>query len=446
MKRSTWILLALVLAAAAFIFIWERKQKGTSEKEDLALALFQDFPENDAVSRLERTGEDPLVLVRLGDEEWKMESPLGDIADPLSVEGFMDRIRDTRAERFIEEPVPWNDLGLDPPASAWTIRSADSEWTISLGSQAALEAGVYVRAGEKAALVSSTLEDTLGRKPGEFRSRDLIPLEAGKVREFTLSVGGETVFSAARSGDGWWIREPFEDHGDRWKMDGYLDQWCLASVESFNEDPEAVSEEDPPEWVMLFTDGEGKTLTVAAAGPGAVRVDGRPSPMAVTGRLFEALNPDPESFRSMRLFGHPSYDADEVSVSGAYSEHLERGEQGGWVFGEESSAPDGKDGVPLAETLLNLAGTEAVPADDPESLGLAPPYLSIALKGEGFEERVAVGVQIGGIRYARPAGRPVALLLSPEEWERAEAALKAVPLAPEPSEGAAEPVPPLETP
>jgi hypothetical protein len=154
--------------------------------------------------------------------------------------------------------------------------------------------------------------------------------------------------------------------------------------------------------------------------------------MVVSGRLRRALAPEADSYRSMKLFVRSSYEAEEVDVSGAYSERMRRGEQGEWEFSEGSSAPEGKEAAPLADTLLNLTGIEAVSAADPEALGLTPPYLSIAMKGEDFEERVAVGAERDGRRWARPAGRPVALLLDPEEWARAEAALKAVPLAPEP--------------
>jgi len=436
MKRSTWVLLVLVLGALAVILLWEKDRPGTAEREEKALALFREFPETSAFTRIERTGEHPVLLVREG-EGWRLEAPVADSGDRFSVEGFLDRIREARAERFLEESVPLEDLGLESPALSWRLWAGESEWTVSLGTEAPLDAGVYVRAGGRPALVSSSLKETLRRDAAEFRARDLVPLEPGKVREFKLEGEQGPLFSASRLPGGWRILEPFADYGDRWRVDGYLDNWCLASVERFLEAPEeglGALGLDPPRRILTLVDGEGRSLAVRVGGPLpeesgslAVLVEGRPSPMAVSGRIREALEPDPETFRSMDLFLHPSYDAVEVAVSGGHSEQMKRDGRGLWVFSKDSASPEGKDAAPVAESLLGLRGTLAVPAADLKSLGLAPPFLTVAVTGEGFEERLAVGIERDGRRYARPAGRPVALLLDPEAWARAEAALRAVP-------------------
>jgi len=60
MKRSTLVLLGIVVVLALVIFLWEKKQPSTGQIEKDADKLFASFPEK--VDKIERTGSDPVVL------------------------------------------------------------------------------------------------------------------------------------------------------------------------------------------------------------------------------------------------------------------------------------------------------------------------------------------------------------------------------------------------
>jgi hypothetical protein len=157
-------------------------------------------------------------------------------------------------------------------------------------------------------------------------------------------------------------------------------------------------------------------------------VSGRPSILVVPAKILKALDVSPDTLRSTELFRHAPFDAEELRTEGAYALAMKLDDKGAWIFVPPAKAPPRKDAGPVAEGLLGLRGISV------ETLGPGVPapeaFVTLVLKGKGFEERVMVGPERDGKRYAYPKARAVALLLDGETWRRTEASLKAVPLAP----------------
>jgi hypothetical protein len=446
MKRSTLVLLGIVLVAVAVIALWERKRPGTDEAKAREGKLFGDLPKAEAFTRLERAGELPLTLVKVGDA-WSIEAPVRDAADGFGVEGFVDRLREGRVTRFLEAPVPWKDLGLDPPRAVWTLRTVGEVFTVSLGGTAGLGEGVYLRVGDRAALVPQDIEGTLLRPPEEFRSRDLIPPGSGKVVSFRISRPGSPAVRGSKAGEDWTLAEPFADDADAGRVESLLDDVTFARAASFVEpNPESDFGLSAPRAEVVLSTDKGKTITVrlgadAPSGEGAdeagvkeervyASVAGRPSILVVPAKVLRSLAASPDALRATTLFRHPPYEAEELRVEGAYALRLKRNDAGAWAIAGSEPKPGDATAGSAAGALTALEGVVAQPlgpeVPSPEA------FVTLVLKGKGFEERVLIGPERDGRRYAYPKARPVALLLERDVWARAEAALKAVPLAPAP--------------
>jgi len=438
MKRSTVILLVLVLAAAAVIFFWERKQPGTEERARRKQLLLPDLPEDDAVTRLTRSGADPLTLVRIG-EDWRLEEPVRDEADRYAVEAFLEKLREAKTIRPVEPPVPWEDLGLDRPEITWTIQWEGGSTTIAPGIEAPLGAGVYVKVDDAAHLLGSGFRGTLLRPGADFRSKDLVPVGNDRVRSITVFKGRDPYLTAERMGDAWRIRHPYEDLADPSAIERFLDAWCLASITGFVDDaPEDLSAYglDAPQAAVSFSLEGGDSLSVtlgkAASPPREGRevpslyalISGRPSVITVDGETLESLDPPPVTYRSSQVFRHASYDVERLVVSGAAELSLVRDDVGAWNLAVPSQAPEGADPAAAAHALLSLRGSVSESEPPPDALE-APDWV-LRASGEGFEEEARLLTPADGPYLARPDGRSVFLVLDGEAWRTARAAVTAL--------------------
>jgi hypothetical protein len=443
MKRSTWVLLAIVLAALAVIFLWERKRPGTDEAKQKREQLFQGMPESKEFTRAERSGEEPMTLEKAG-EAWTLRAPVQDAADGYGIEGFLDRIRQAHAIRFLDAPVPWKDLGLEKPRATWTLKAGGKTWTLALGAKAELGEGIYLKAGDRAVLAPADLETLLLKNPLEFRGRDLLSPGSGRVVSLRVSRPGAPTLAATRSGEEWSLKEPFADAADSAKMEPLLDSVTFAQASSFEESGEGkdFGLSAPRAEITLTTDkGKSVVIKVGADAPAGAAsegspaaeervyaaVTGRPSVMVVPGKILKDLAVPADSLRSPDLFRHQAFDAQELKVEGGANLTLKRNDKGDWSFASGGKGAKPADATTLAEALLDLRGVYAT------ALGPGAPapegYVTLTLKGKGFEEGVKVGPERDGKRYAYPKSRTVALLLDGEQWKRVEAAIKVVPQA-----------------
>ena len=438
MKKGTWILLGVVLAFVAAILLWERSQPSTAEREENKLKPFS-FEKED-VKGAARTGESPLSLKKNTDGDWELTSPVPDKADRYGVEGFLERIADARAVRWVAGRTPAKELGLDPPRAVWELKGDKLAVRLEIGGKAAFDEGVYVKAGAKLALLPADFESLFLKPVSEFRSRELTRSATQDVRSLGFRRPDGSAVAFQRFGeDNWDITEPFKDWGASEKIQLLLDDVCICPVFGFADDKPSDLKKyglDPGEKTLDIGLKAGKKVEVRIGSPvpGTDPKDARvyawssdrPSVMIVSLNSLKSLDQDLEGFRSTSLFRNDLFGTQGLEVTGTFGIKETRDDKGTWKFEEPKTPPAGADPSVLPSAFLEVRGEKIVPAADPALLGLVQPDFTVTIKGKGFEEKAVVGVEKEGRRYARRVGRPAALLLPKEDWQKIKEALKLV--------------------
>ncbi len=434
MKRGTWILLGLVALLAAAILLWERKQPTTDERAEGKLKVF-DLQKAD-VTGLVRAGEHPLELARSGEDRWELRAPLKDLADRYGVEGFVERLNQTRALRTVSAGAALGPLGLERPRATWTVKEGARSTTVDVGSKAALDEGLYIRTDGKIALVPTDLESLLTKSPDDFRLKNLTAAATPEVKSFMLKTAAGEPFAAHRDPKvGWLVTAPFQDWGSAAAIEQMLDDVSLCLVDQFVQgSPDSKSLGlDPSQCTVRLEMEKGAPIEIALGGvvPGSdpakklvyATVSGRPSPMTVSSNSLRFLTTSPEAYRSLEVFPEDAMEARELRVAGKNSVTLARDDKKGWAF--EATAPHGaNDAGGLPAALASLRGEKAVPWQGPSTPGFGQAEVTFVLKGAGGKQKVDVGPEVDGRRLAHAEGRPVALQLPKEGWATVEAALR----------------------
>jgi len=449
MKRGTWFLLAVVAALVAFVLLWERKLPGTAEHEKAKGRLVPAALEK--VRTLARTGTAPVTIVRRDEDRWDLTLPVADRADAYAVKGFLDRLTETEVIRWVDGASP-DGLGLVPPRATWTVDAQGARTVLELGGPAPLGAGLYLRVDGRTALVPETVEETLLRPVADFRSKELLTIGSQDVDSFSFTDGGKERLSFRRDGGVWSVKAPFSDTGDSGALESILDDVCACPLSAVVEDgPKDLSRyglEPPAREIRLRTRKGEVTLRLGNPVPGsdpakallyAFASDRPASVFSISWNSLKTLSGDFATLRSLSPFRRDPYDAKSLALSGALTLTLAPDSQGSWRTVAPPAGAKAEDGAALFSALVDLKGVRAEAAD--ASSSAAPAYLTLLLRGEGWEERIDVEAEKDGRRFLHPAGRPVLLEVPKEEWQTVEATL-AIASGKVPSAGAPKPTTP----
>ncbi|MEJ2420412.1 MAG: DUF4340 domain-containing protein, partial [Acidobacteriota bacterium] len=317
MRKSNWVLLAIVAALVVFVLIWERKQPTTDQVQKAKKELMVHPPEH--VTGLTRSGSAPLAVEKVKSEGWTMTSPVKDSANSDGIEGFIDRLTHARVIRRLPSDTPLKAVGLEKPRAVWTLASKSGKTTVEVGAKAALGAGIYVKYKGRIALLPENMEATLLRPVSQFRSQDLLSLQTGEIAAFTHDSKTKTVLEIKHTGERWTILKPFKDWGSGSRIPNMLDDLCFCPVAGFNMNNPSPADLkacglDNPRDVFVVTTTSGKQITIKLGGPVAgapvqkgllyALVSTRPSVLSISVNSIKSLFEDPGRLRSKQIFLH----------------------------------------------------------------------------------------------------------------------------------------------
>lgn len=244
MKRLA--LLALVFAAlGAFVYFYEIAGKESrdqaQELEDSILRLERDRVTSISISF---TGKAPVRLEKV-DDKWMLREPLETLADSGTVDSLLRSLSGAKRDRvFDEEGLDLTAFGLEDPAGRVEIAAGDDTRTLLLGAKDFSGSKVYSKLGDDPAvlLTSVSLLTSLDKPVLDWRSKQALSFDRGKVEEIEIRRTGEVIRFVRRDGT-WHILAPVEDLADDGTINTLLSTLEFARARDFvSEEPASLQE------------------------------------------------------------------------------------------------------------------------------------------------------------------------------------------------------------
>ena len=166
-RRPTWILLVLFLAALAAAWLWQRSEENKPDTEPTPTPVARLF-EIDANTireiKIEDNQQNRLYLKRVVGEMWIMTEPerqnmyVGELASKVNQLGTMNILS------TLQNPPEAAQIGLLPPAYTLIVIGEDGkEYILDVGSETPTQTGRYVRLKGLIHVVSSqSIESIVG--------------------------------------------------------------------------------------------------------------------------------------------------------------------------------------------------------------------------------------------------------------------------------------------
>lgn len=328
---TTGIFIALVMAFAAWTYFSEYKglEKKTAEKEKTSAVL--PFTNSKVTSFLLKDfdKEAPFneTFVRKDGEQWKLEKPLTDLADPMAVDSFLTSLATQKIKEIVVEApdIAWATFGLDKPQleALFNVNEDGKATTrkISIGATPAFDGSVYGRIGDenRVVLFESTVEAILMKESRDFRDKRFFPLE--KHPEFSkadFKVNGRRLSFEKKDGSWMIAGSPASAAAGEWPVDSKKVQTWVETVSGLRAyDIWAEDKSDPivirgrrlnqPAFEATLKSDKGEVYTAAVAPLGkeeavaAATGSARPLVFSLNKNVIESLLKSLDDVRDLKF-------------------------------------------------------------------------------------------------------------------------------------------------
>lgn len=191
--RSTLILLAVAVLAAAYFFLVEQpRHKREIERAESDNPITGAFP--DAVDRIEIARQDVEINFDRNEGSWRMLTPVVDKAEDSSVNILLYSIAQAEFESRIEvNPVDLADFGLDPAAADITIEGKregeGARVRVQVGDFSLTKSHCYVRfdGSDGVFLAPAGIRRYATRPLFEFRDKRITEAPVGELRRILVA-------------------------------------------------------------------------------------------------------------------------------------------------------------------------------------------------------------------------------------------------------------------
>ena len=231
--RSTLILLGLLIALSAYVYIIEYKGKEKKEKAvELASRVSLWSKEEISGLILKQAGE--VIRFQREGENWRIITPVHTDADKYAADELVSAVTSS----VIEREILAEDLaafGLAIPSYTLILEKSGSITdTLYFGEKN--PTGTYFfmrRSGEDRVILTGTsLETHLKKTLFDFRDKSVLPFQKADVRELKFESRGKRV-SLEKKGNDWIINSPIQTKADNNTVEGILNKLSSARAKSF---------------------------------------------------------------------------------------------------------------------------------------------------------------------------------------------------------------------
>ena len=431
--KSTLVLLFLVIAAGAYVSLYELKQPLPEEREALSRQVARINAETATLLAI-NMGQREVVLQKT-DGHWRARvfaDPATAVhwvrADSQLVGRILNELEPLEAERALMpskgRPLALADYGLQPPRGSLIAGDASQTMTLLFGESTAIGGNRYVKRADTAAVyvIADTLFTEADQPLETFRSRDLFDTDFRSANRIAIT-STPTRYTLEKSQGRWNLIEPIADATNPNTVSLRLGKLQELRAQRFITDAPTPDElaswglEPPAARITLTVTGQPTPTDVLIGHATADNPDQRyakrsdePVVCAVPGKSVDELLQDPQALRSHACFDFFTEQVIKAQVTGS---------QVSWTIEKVGNVWKDASGRAMEpaklEAWLNNARdlklnrfVEDAP-QDVARYGLNPPQGTIAVWASGQDEpqtlMIGAPVENGLTRYGQIKGR-----------------------------------------
>lgn len=429
--RTLLVLLAVILAMAAFIWFVERDLPSTEERAENANKLIPFDAGAVRALAIEVGGRELRFERQEPDEggqssEWLLVEPPRGRADQSRIEDLLSLLADLEKRRVLED-VTASEVGLEVPRAVISLQLDDEKISLELGSAVPASSTAVVKVGDGPPyfVTQDSFFAEIDHSVDEWRSRDALVIEANDVTR--LRVSRPQQIELERTGGSFALIAPVEDVADEDFVEGLLGALADLRIEEFLDDFGEASDSVFAPTTVLDVWANGQTMPVrvelAEGAPEESEEPEESSLLRVDGQVFTAntelatmLARPASAWRSPKWTDREVYEIENVAVSRPEGDLVLHRRDGEWRRGEDKV----EYGL-VSDLLYAITRAEGEPVeppygnDDGEAVTVEP-RVSITLAASEWTEALSV-FGSGPDHWLAREGRTVRLRAASETVE-----------------------------
>lgn len=365
--KNLTILVAVVVAVAAYIFFFERHRPTTDEADAQAEKVLRDLDRDQVAEIVVKTPSGEVQLHKTG-EVWRLREPMDYPADESAVSTALGSLVNLEGERRLAvADIDINEYGLEPPAAAVVLRFDDGrEIGFAIGEELPLGSKRTLRldGSDEVVVTSGWFMSDLVREVDGWRSRDVVDLQADDLASVDIRTDDD-IIRAVRIDDRWQLLQPLEDVADTDHITSLVSDLNSLRIDEFIDGEIDLDELGlvTPEYELMVVRADGGDplrllLGATRDKAGATQVvcrRGDDDYFWMGDMVRTRLSKAPVLWRSKKVAPFDTWAAESVRIT-AGDTSLSLLKKGGlWSFEDETEAVS----TGVEDRLRSLAGLEA---------------------------------------------------------------------------------------
>ena len=233
MKRSTWVLAAiLVVLAGVTYFVMQRPGERSSSGSEKVLVEF----DSSAVDRIEVHSSSGAVTIERIGGEWMLTAPLRFRADPAGVGSALGSARRILLSSLVStNPQKQSLFQVDSSGTLVRLYDRDAEKAaFRVGKMGPSYTETYVRreGSDEVYLATGMIGPTFARRPNDWRDKSIFKADQNAITAVTFHYG-DTLFALAFRDSAWTIGD---QKADQQTVTGFLGALANFQADEFIDD------------------------------------------------------------------------------------------------------------------------------------------------------------------------------------------------------------------
>lgn len=435
MKFKETLLLSLAfIGIVLYYFLLEvpagQKAKETKELSEKILAFHTEDVDELSIVRKDQT----VVVQRTGSNPWQIAHPLKTTADQFAIETFLDKLRDTRFSRIVEEePADLSVYGLKDPALKVLLKIKNQgEMALSVGDKSPIGQSLYIKRDDQKKVLL-TQEKDWGPSLFDLRNKTVLTHNTRDATDIELERHGALLRFTQKEGN-WSITGNVSAKGDAKEIEDLLNSARASRISAFIEENPSdlgVFGLNPPSIRLTIQSGEqntAQTLLIGAqynAGKFYAKTGNANNVFALDSTFVATLSKGELEFLDKTLLEFKEEDIAELYLHNhGENIHVLRDKTDQKLWRMEEPVKSKGDDTAINNLLTDLKETKVnayLRAADPKNYGLNSPQKRLTLitkenKALGFK----IGEQINDKKtyYGAREGEPAVFTLSAETVDK----------------------------